>query len=429
MQDSTAFSASLAVAPHRRTVLQSSTSGDDFSSFAASLETPTPSPRTRNNNNNKPRTWKDDLDELLDPATEMNRRQALFTDVVSANQDIREAVETALRDRKIDPLLTPTGKKLQDGTRAVARQLSTDILPSLAANARNPPTQLFSVRPQDLQKNGNRFLNAVTNQMQQNLQTLQRDLLDPSRIPSRISQQTSEFVQEAANVLRETPVGLKEPPYTLVATTNEYEIRDYAGYKVVSTNMAPAGEVYRDSMAQSGQAFNTLASYIFGANRDSKVMEMTTPVTTTMSGEMRFYLAQNDETPDQRIPEPLAQDESKSVYETGNILIQDIPPARLAVRRFPGFATAGEQARQKEILLAALSLDDVELDVPHGQTVGHVLFQYNPPYTVPVLRRNEIAVPVVNPDAVDNDAENNSGESWASAAYDASSWDDGAPSD
>jgi hypothetical protein len=101
VQDSTAFSASLTVAPHRWTVLQSSTSGDDFSSFAASLETPTPSPRTRNNNNNKPRTWKDDLDELLDPATEMNRRQALFTDVVSANQDIRDAVETALRDRKV----------------------------------------------------------------------------------------------------------------------------------------------------------------------------------------------------------------------------------------------------------------------------------------------------------------------------------------
>ena len=45
-------------------------------------------------------------------------------------------------------------------------------------------------------------------------------------------------------------------------------------------------------------------------------------------------------------------------------------------------------------LLTALQLDDVALDVPHGQTVGHVIFQYNPPYTLPALRRNQIAVPV-----------------------------------
>jgi hypothetical protein len=58
---------------------------------------------------------------------------------------------------------------------------------------------------------------------------------------------------------------------------------------------------------------------------------------------------------------------------------------------------AGEIARQKESLLAALNFDQVELDgdcIAHGQTVGHVIFQYNPPYTIPVLRRNEIAVPV-----------------------------------
>lgn len=106
-------------------------------------------------------------------------------------------------------------------------------------------------------------------------------------------------------------------------------------------------------------------------------MEMTTPVTTTMTGEMRFYVVDDD-----NAPEPLEQDESKSVYTSNNrIFIQKIPPARLAVRRFTGFVTAGEVARQKEALSAALTsdLDQIELDVPHGATVGHVIFQYNPP--------------------------------------------------
>jgi hypothetical protein len=39
-------------------------------------------------------------------------------------------------------------------------------------------------------------------------------------------------------------------------------------------------------------------------------------------------------------------------------------------------------------------MDGVELDVPHGAVVPHVIFQYNPPYTIPMVRRNEIAIPV-----------------------------------
>jgi len=254
--------------------------------------------------------------------------------------------------------------------------------------------------------------------MQKNLETFQSDLADPRRIPQRLSQQTEELVKEAGNIFAETPAGFKGPPYTVVKQTENYEIRDYAGYSVASTNMAPAGEIYNmDDLAQTGSAFNSLAAYLFGANRDSKAMDMTTPVTTTMSGEMRFYLAEDI------IPDPLEQDESKSVYETGNILIQEIPPARLAVRRFTGFVTSGEIARQKEALLAALELDEVELDVAHGRTVGHVIFQYNPPYTIPVIRRNEIAVPVLDENAVAARV----GRAWAETE-DNNAWES-APSD
>jgi SOUL heme-binding protein len=231
------------------------------------------------------------------------------------------------------------------------------------------------------------MLNAVSNQLQRNLETLQTDLANPSRIPERIAKQTEDFLQEAGNIFSETPVGLKEPAYTVVAECKDYEIRDYEAYTVASTNMEAT-----TNPAEQGVAFNTLASYIFGANDEERVMEMTTPVTTTMAGEMRFYV------PDSA-PNPLKRDAGQTVYDQSKIRIERIPAARLAVRRFPGFATAGEIARQKEALLAALALDKdkVELDVPHGQTVGHVVFQYNPPYTLPVLRRNEIAVPVVLP--------------------------------
>lgn len=286
----------------------------------------------------------------------------------------------------------------------MARQLTTDILPLLMqppSGRRNRLTGSTSSGRAggsvDFPKVSNRIFNALTNQVQSNLQTLQQDLANPRRIPERLSKQGNGFWNEAANILSETPVGLEEPPYTVVRATEDYEIRDYQAYTVASTSMTALDDddddtftTMTDNPALQGAAFNSLAAYIFGANRQSKALSMTTPVTTTMSGEMRFYLAAQKD----GIPDPLEQDEAKSVYETDRIFIQEIPPCRLAVRRFPGFATDGEIRRQKRALLAALALDQVELDVPHGAAVSHVVFQYNPPYTFPVVRRNEIAVAV-----------------------------------
>jgi SOUL heme-binding protein len=258
------------------------------------------------------------------------------------------------------------------------------------------------------------------------LETLQSDLANPSRIPERLAKQTEDFLQEASNVFSEKPAGLKEPAYTVVAQCADYEIRDYPAYTVATTNMPSAASSSSTSissrsndnpaaLADQGVAFNTLASYIFGSNAENRAMEMTTPVTTTATGEMRFYLPDDDVLPP---PQPLAQDaaarnnngngmEYYTAAEPSKIRLERIPAARLAVRRFTGFCTAGEIARQKQALLAALALDSnlVELDVPHGQTVGHVVFQYNPPYTLPVLRLNEIAVPVVVVSSEDDDDE------------------------
>ena len=327
----------------------------------------------------------------------------------------------------------------------MAYQLQTDIIPSLTAAAAKttssntsnskksssgngntgntlfpPPLPIpnFSSllppipNPEEVTKFSNRFLNTVTNQIQKNMETFQSDLQqDPSRIPGRFVKQAEDIINEASNVFAETPIGLQEPPYTVIMSNDEYEIRDYPAYMVATTTMSTAirddaersydtndGDLLITtplSLADQGMAFNTLASYIFGANDENRVMEMTTPVTTTMSGEMRFYI------PEYSPPEPLSQDAvttNEFSYDTtpSKRRIEQIPAARLAVRRFTGFVTNGEIVRQKEALLNAIQNDSntIEIDAPHGQPVKHIIFQYNPPYTIPVLRRNEIAVPV-----------------------------------
>eukprot|EP00980_Cylindrotheca_fusiformis_P008085 scaffold1722_cov120-Cylindrotheca_fusiformis.AAC.15 len=312
------------------------------------------------------------------------QRQILLSDLLNSNEAIRESVLDAFATRKvrkqemltkpsrtdIDPLLTPTGKKLQDGTRAVARQIANDILPQLS---KDPPR--FPPPPSSLEKVGTRFFDVVSNQLQKNFEDLQQDLSDPiNRIPQRLTKQTEDFIQEARNVFLETPEGLQEPKYTVVESCDLYELREYESYTVASTVMDEG-----EDLASTGNAFNSLASYLFGLNEASKTMAMTTPVTTTSFNEMRFYLAET------AIPEPSAD---------STIEIFEVPSALLAVRKFTGFVTDGEIARQKDTLLQALEMDGVALDVPHGAVVPHVVFQYNPPYTLPIVRRNEIAVPV-----------------------------------
>jgi len=395
----------------RGVALSSSASAEaKFSAFADSLEEePEEVLET---------SWQAKLEDFLDPKTNLAERQILLSELMSSNDEIRESVMDALAKRKIDPLLTPTGKKLQDGTRAVVRQIANDILPQLG---KAPET--FPPSPQSLGKVGNQLFSVVSNQIQKNIEDLQDDLSDPiNKIPQRLQRQTEDLAQEVKNAFLETPEGLQAPSYTVVKCMDLYEVRDYEGYTVASTTMAKGEDI-----ATAGTAFNTLASYLFGSNEDSKSMAMTTPVTTTNLGEMRFYLAENN------IPSPNSE---------APIEIIDVPAARLAVRKFPGFVTDGEVARQKDTLLQALDMDGVELDVAHGAVVPHVVYQYNPPYTLPIVRRNEIAVPVKRLEDLESvtslkqewsvdeaDGSDDGLTSWASSETESFGQDDLAPSD
>lgn len=422
------------VAPSSRSSLKlssSSSTDDSFAAFAQELEDE-PAPAAEQQSQQQT-PWQAKLETLLDPRTSLAERQILASELMTDNQnDIRESVVTAVQERKIDSLLTPTGKRLQDGTRAVARQLTNDIIPQVIPSVDNTKPDavedVFSLLP----KFGNRFVKTMQTQAMKQFQELQSDLSDPvNKIPQRLSQQ-SKFVQtEVSNIFSETPEGLQGPKYSVVESTDEYEIRDYEAYTVASVtmgeNMNNNGDFsILDDVAAGGTAFNTLAGYLFGGNADSKTMEMTTPVTTTSLGEMRFYLASSERHP--TFPEPLVEEDD----DAPKVTLLQIPASRLAVRRFTGFVTDGEVSRQKQTLLEELNLDgrNADIDVPHGSVVPHVIFQYNPPYTLPVVRRNEIGIPMNM--AANSDTQGDE-EEWLATSMDSEeddeSSDDVSPSD
>ncbi len=74
-------------------------------------------------------------------------------------------------------------------------------------------------------------------------------------------------------------MALEQPDYTVIETSDGFEIRHYEPYIVAEVTVD-------GSMRQSGNsAFRILAGYIFGNNRSNTEMNMTAPVETQEVGE------------------------------------------------------------------------------------------------------------------------------------------------
>jgi len=181
----------------------------------------------------------------------------------------------------------------------------------------------------------------------------------------------------------------KEPPHQVIDRVGETEIRRYSARFGAETTVAGG----RDEAMN--RAFSILAGYIFGGNAQKRDIAMTAPVTmdqgrqiamtasvateTTASGEltMRFFLP--TEITAANAPEP----------NDKRVRLVEVPAETLAVLRFTGrWAQDAFESRKAE-LLAGLRNSPWE---PQGEPFTQL---YDPPFTIPFLRRNEVAVRVV----------------------------------
>ena len=77
----------------------------DFSAFAESLDdTLDDNTDGTATSTQTPDNWQAKLETLLDPRTGLAQRQILASELLSSNSEIRESVQTALRDRKVREL-------------------------------------------------------------------------------------------------------------------------------------------------------------------------------------------------------------------------------------------------------------------------------------------------------------------------------------
>jgi len=166
---------------------------------------------------------------------------------------------------------------------------------------------------------------------------------------------------------------IEEPTYSLVAQWDDpdVEIRDYDA-RILATTQMNEGQ---------NSGFRVLAGYIFGGNEREQEIAMTAPVQRTMPGkkdaEMAFV-----------VPREYSMAELPAPDDT-RVQFREEPAYRAAVIRFSGWVNDKKAERYWQTLVAFLKEQGIQ---PLGDPT---LNQYNPPWTPPFMRRNEIIVAVM----------------------------------
>ncbi len=165
----------------------------------------------------------------------------------------------------------------------------------------------------------------------------------------------------------------EEQKYSVTKKFDNFEIRFYpeAVMASVTMNAKSYSEV-------SGSGFRKLAGYIFGGNKDSQQISMTSPVhmdIKQVTSIMSFVM-------------PSKYDENTlPIPNDPNIIIHKSTPEFVAALRFGGFASDKEIRNYTAKLKKLLFENNIKV-------IGNFkFFGYDPPYQV-IDRRNEIIVAI-----------------------------------
>jgi hypothetical protein len=161
-------------------------------------------------------------------------------------------------------------------------------------------------------------------------------------------------------------------PYRTLRKEGSFELRSYPALNLVET--AAAGP-----KASRNNGFRRLFRFIAGQNEAAIKIPMTTPVFLSGQPEeraMAFVM------PIDRRPEEIPRPTDPAVS------LRRMPGGLFAVRRFSGFGTASNEAAQLKKLRGWIQKQGL---LSYGEPV---IGYFDPPWTLPFLRRNEVMLPI-----------------------------------
>lgn len=178
---------------------------------------------------------------------------------------------------------------------------------------------------------------------------------------------------------------VETPTYQIIRAEKNIEIRLYDPVIIAETEITGKRE---DAI---GAGFRLLADYIFGNNRVRQDIAMTAPVKQTPNQKiaMTAPVKQKSNGTSWKISFVMpSQHTIKTIPEPNDkrVVLREMPSRKFAVIRFSGTKSDNNLNVHEKQLLDYLGAHDL---TPTG--VAEYAF-YNPPWTLPSIRRNEIMI-------------------------------------
>jgi len=181
---------------------------------------------------------------------------------------------------------------------------------------------------------------------------------------------------------------IEEPAYSVLEKKDGYEIREYEPYIIATVEIEGT---YEQALTDG---FRLIADYIFGNNTGKEQIAMTAPVQETEPEKIAMTVpvleTENSSTvrsisfvmPSKYTIENIPKPNNKRV------VLREVPQQRVAALSFSWGSGAGRVASKKEELLDLLKRDSaITTGTPYGAF-------YNPPFTPPFMKRNEILITI-----------------------------------
>lgn len=183
---------------------------------------------------------------------------------------------------------------------------------------------------------------------------------------------------------------VEQPKYTLAERSGNIEIRDYAPMIAAET------KVTGDRREAIGDGFRIIADYIFGNNTASKKVPMTAPVTQQGSEKiaMTAPVTQQGDGKSWRVAFIMPSEYTMDTLPKPNnpaVELKEVPAKRFGMIRFSGMGGQGSLDRHTEELQAFLEARNLTFLSPPTYAF------YNPPWTLPFMRRNEVLIEIAGP--------------------------------
>ncbi len=179
-----------------------------------------------------------------------------------------------------------------------------------------------------------------------------------------------------------------EPPYTVLKKDGECEVRQYKEMIVAET-------IIEGAYGQTGApGFSRLAGYIFGKNRSKEKLSMTAPVLQEHASEKISMTA------------PVLQEKKGSAWVMAFVMpegsrletlpvpldpavtLRSVPGKKVGVIRYSGLHSESNLRNYAEKLTVWLAKNGYSVrSQPRAAS-------YDPPWTLPFLRRNEVHIDI-----------------------------------